>query len=76
MLSVTLMADIVAVAGMPDTGMLCITPFGVLSGTATLIVPELKHTEVDVDEELISLTAGSFKHIVTGLGVTFGAGGV
>ena len=47
-----------------------------LSGTAMLNAPDVKQTEVVVEEELFNLTALSPKHIVTGLGVTFGAGGV
>jgi hypothetical protein len=48
------------------------------SGIGTLMVPEEAVTVelVVVDDELVNLTAGSPKHIVTDDGVTVGGGGV
>ncbi|MEZ5028319.1 MAG: hypothetical protein R2765_05975 [Ferruginibacter sp.] len=80
-MSLTSTLEIVAPEGIPDTGMVeAPAPAGGLgnepSGIATLIVPELKDTfEVD-DDELVSITALSPKHMVTEAGVTVGAGGV
>ena len=77
MLKVTDIADILQPAGTPETVRLLIAPAGLLSGTITLIGPEQTCGRFEVvDEELINLTAGSPKHIVTEEGVTVGAGGV
>ena len=70
------MADTLHDAGIPETVMLLDAPAGLLSGIGTLIGPDVKFTDVAVDEELVKRTAGSPKHIVTDVGVTVGGGGV
>jgi len=75
-LKLTDMAEILHVVGIPLTLMVCEAPVVEASGTATLIAPEGNDTDVLLDVELVSLTAGSPRHIVTDDGVMFGAGGV
>lgn len=70
------MADIVAFAGIPEEASVVVTPFTLKSGIGTFIGPDEKVTLDVVDVELVNLTAGSPRHMVTGDGVTTGAGGV
>jgi hypothetical protein len=84
MLNLALTPVIVAPAGIPDTVIFELVAGydvgtgGIVgpSGITILTVPELNVLLYAVVDELFSLTAGSPKHIVTGFGVTFGAGGV
>ena len=84
MLNLALTPVIVAPAGIPDTVIFELVAGYVVgtggivgpSGITKLIVPEVNVALPKDEDELFSLTAGSPKHIVTGFGVTFGAGGV
>ena len=79
--NLTLILEITPPAGIPETAMFE-TPAvaggaGKLpSGIGTLTVPDVKLAVVVDDVELVSLTAGSPRHITTGEGVILGAGGV
>ena len=79
MLSVTDIPVIVAFAGIQFTFCVDVAAkfwVAVASGIGTLIAPEDTVHVPGVAEALIKRTAGSPRHIVTGLGVTIGAGGV
>ena len=81
MLNVTDIPVIVALAGIQLTFCVAIAVkfcvlVGLASGIGMFIGPELTVQVPGTAEELIKRTAGSPRHIATGLGVTNGGGGV